>query len=66
MVCLCVFIDNAQCHIGRMKMSINVLWRNGAKNIRQGVVSRAFRETIRMTFGVCVCMCVCVCPGHIT
>ena len=25
------------------------------------VVSRAFCETIRMTFGVCVCMCVCVC-----
>ena len=31
-------------------------------------ISRAFRETIRMTFGVCVCVCVyvCVCPGHIT
>ena len=25
------------------------------------IISRAFRETIRMTFGVCVCMCVCVC-----
>ena len=24
------------------------------------VISLAFRETIRMTFGVCVCMCVCV------
>ena len=24
-------------------------------------VSRAFRETIRMTFGVCVCVYVCVC-----
>ena len=24
-------------------------------------ISRAFCETIRMTFGVCVCMCVCVC-----
>ena len=25
------------------------------------LISRAFCETIRMTFGVCVCMCVCVC-----
>ena len=25
------------------------------------IISRAFCETIRMTFGVCVCMCVCVC-----
>ena len=25
------------------------------------IFSRAFCETIRMTFGVCVCMCVCVC-----
>ena len=25
------------------------------------VVSRAFCETIRMTFGVCVCVCVCMC-----
>ena len=25
------------------------------------VISRAFCETIRMTFGVCVCMCVCMC-----
>ena len=25
------------------------------------VISRAFCETIRMTFGVCVCVCVCVC-----
>ena len=25
------------------------------------IISRAFRETIRMTFGVCVCVCVCVC-----
>ena len=24
------------------------------------VISRAFCETIRMTFGVCVCVCVCV------
>ena len=24
------------------------------------IFSRAFRETIRMTFGVCVCECVCV------
>ena len=27
----------------------------------QLIISRAFCETIRMTFGVCVCMCVCVC-----
>ena len=25
------------------------------------VISRAFCETIRMTFGVCVCVCVCMC-----
>ena len=39
-------------------------------NMLQGptIISRAFCETIRMTFVVCVCvcMCVCVCPGHIT
>ena len=36
------------------------------------IISRAFRETIRMTFGVCVCVCVCMCvcvqgisPGRI-
>ena len=30
------------------------------------IISRAFRETIRMTFGVCVCVCVCVCVQGIS
>ena len=28
------------------------------------IISRAFCETIRMTFGVCVCVYVCVCVSR--
>ena len=30
----------------------------------KAIISRAFCETIRMTFGVCVYVCVCVCVSR--
>ena len=41
--------------------SLMVWYKGGGGGSSElGIFSRAFRETIRMTFGVCVCVCVCV------
>ena len=46
---------HSACVISRPSIPINISF-----------ISRAFRETIRMNFGVCVCVCVCVCVQGIS